>query len=46
MLTAEAQAEEDVADQGDANETDHPDRQLLHPGQNIGVPASVRKIGK
>lgn len=40
MLTAETQAKEHVADQGDANETDHPDRQFLHPGQNIGVPAS------
>lgn len=38
-LTAKAEAEEHVADQRDANETDHADRQLLHPGQNIGVPA-------
>lgn len=40
-LTTEAEAEEHVADQSDANEADHSDRELLHPGQDIGVPVRV-----
>lgn len=43
-LTAEAQADDHVADQSDANETDQSDRQLLHPGQDICTPAIAKSL--
>lgn len=45
-LTAKAQADDHVADQGDAYETDQTDGQLLHPGQNICTPAKAKLIDK
>lgn len=44
LLTAKAQADEHVAEQGDANETDQYDGQLFHPGQKFRTPAKAKPL--
>jgi len=40
-LTAETQADDHIANQGNAYKADEPNRKLLHPGQHICMPATT-----